>query len=164
MPAADRLRETIAALIDRARKQRIPVVFLQNDGPAGTLDEPGSPGWQLALPVQREDLVIRKTSDDGFAGTGLDRVLAEHGAACLAVVGAISEMCVAATVRSALQHGFEVLLPHDGHGTYDVPAGPGGSPMVPAALAARAAEWSMGDAVTILGSAAELVFVDRSAG
>jgi hypothetical protein len=31
-------------------------------------------------------------------------------------------MCVAATARTALARGFRVVLPHDGHATYDIPA------------------------------------------
>jgi len=61
----------------------------------------------------------------------------------------MSEMCVAATARSAMERGYEVVLAHDAHGTYDVPALAIGEPEVPAELAARAAEWSLGDEVHI---------------
>jgi hypothetical protein len=34
-------------------------------------DEPGTPGWQLALATVESgsEVVIRKSTDDGFAGT-----------------------------------------------------------------------------------------------
>lgn len=40
-----------------------------------------------------------------------------------------------------------MVLAHDAHGTYPVPALSIGEPDVPAELAARAAEWSLGDDV-----------------
>ncbi len=61
----------------------------------------------------------------------------------------MSEMCVAATARSAIERGYEVVLAHDAHGCYQIPALAFGEPEVPAELAARAAEWSLGDDVLI---------------
>lgn len=61
----------------------------------------------------------------------------------------MSEMCVAATARSAMERGHEVVLAQDAHGTYHVPAPASGEPEVPAELAARAAGWSLGGDVLI---------------
>lgn len=69
-------------------------------------------------------------------------------------------MCVAATARAALELGYGVLLPHDAHATYNVPAGPG-SEEVPAAMAARAAEWSLGDEIVICVSSREVNFIEN---
>jgi streptothricin hydrolase len=41
----------------------------------------------------------------------------------------MSEMCVSATARSALQRGIAVVLAHDAHATYDIPAMPGIAPL-----------------------------------
>jgi hypothetical protein len=41
----------------------------------------------------------------------------------------MSEMCVSATARSALQRGIVVVLAHDAHATYDIPAMPGIAPL-----------------------------------
>lgn len=104
------------------------------------------------------DHVVRKREDDGFQGTHLHAWLQAKAIRNIALCGVLAEMCVAATARSALQHGYGVILPHDGHATYDVPAGPGGSPPVPAALAARAAEWSLGNEIRIVPLATDVVF------
>lgn len=105
-------------------------------------------------------MVIRKTRDNGFDDTGLDAILTAFGVRDLAICGVLSEMCVAATARAALARGYGVLLPHDAHATYDVPAG-SGSQSVPAAMAARAAEWSLGDDVRICASARDVRFAER---
>lgn len=161
VPGHATLTSSVEVLLEKARSAWAPVIFLQNDGPAGASDEPFQAGWKLYFPPRSGELVIRKTSDDGFDGTDLDAILTSFGVRDLVISGMLSEMCVAATARAALQRGYGVLLPHDAHATYDVPAGPG-SQGVPAAMAARAAEWSLGDEVRICASASDVRFAERN--
>lgn len=161
VPGHALLRSMVELLLGRARLAWAPVIFLQNDGPAGALDEPLQAGWKLHFPPLSGEVVIRKTDDDGFDGTDLDAILTAFGVKNLVICGVLSEMCVAATARGALERGYCVLLPHDAHATYDVPAG-SGSQGVPAVLASRAAEWSLGDEVRICASAREVRFKDRT--
>lgn len=158
VPDHARLMRATELMVGNARSAGALVVFLQNDGPEGAPDAPGTEGWALALAVQPGEAVLRKSEDDGFAETDLEARLRNAGAETVAVCGVLSEMCVAATVRAALDHGFRVLLAHDAHATYDVPPGPGGSPGVPARMAARAAEWSLGDEIVILDAADQVAF------
>jgi nicotinamidase-related amidase len=115
----------------------------------------------LYFSPRSHETVVRKARDDGFDGTDLDGILTALGVRNIAICGVLSEMCVAATAREAMRLGYGVLLPHDAHATYDVPAGPG-SESVPAAMAARAAEWSLGDEIRICASADEVRFVVRN--
>ena len=142
LPAAQRQLEA-------ARAAGALVVFLQNDGGAGEPDQSETVGWQLAFVPQPGDVVVRKRYDNGFNGTDLDALLRSHHVKTISISGLLSEMCVAATARSAMERGYEVVLAHDAHGTYHVPALAHGEPEVPAKLAARAAEWSLGDHVLI---------------
>ncbi|MEJ1130150.1 isochorismatase family protein [Variovorax sp. CCNWLW225] len=158
VPGSTALLPALESLLARARVANASVIFLQNDGPPGAVDEPDTAGWQLYFVPQEGDQVVRKSEDDGFMGTELHTLLKAKGIQNIAICGVLSEMCVAATARSAMQRGYGVILPRDGHATYDVPSGPGGSPPVPAALAARAAEWSLGDEILIVPSVAEVVF------
>lgn len=161
VPGHAALLAAIGTLLARARAADAPVIFLQNDGPAGAIDEAGTAGWALYFAPRDGEHVVRKCEDDGFAGTRLDTLLEANGVCNVAICGVLSEMCVAATARAAMQRGYGVVLAHDGHATCDVPPGPGGSPGVPAALAARAAEWSLGDEIHIVSSAADVVFTGR---
>lgn len=158
VPGHTALLAALQNLLDRARAAQAPVIFLQNDGPAGAVDEPNTTGWALYFVPHEGEHVVRKREDDGFIGTPLHSLLTAKGARHIAVCGVLSEMCVAATARSAMQRGYGVILPHDCHATYDVPSGPGGSPLVPAAFAARAAEWALGDEIRVVPSAADVVF------
>lgn len=158
VPAHMPLLEAIGTVIDAARTARAPVIFLQNDGAPGTPDAPHQPGWELHFPQLPGEIIVRKTMDDGFEQTGLHETLTRLGIRTLVLCGVLSEMCVAATARGAMQRGYGVILPHDAHATYDVPPGPGGSAGVPASMAARAAEWSLGDQVMIAPSVEDVRF------
>ena len=145
---APELTERVAELIRRATDAGAFVVQLQNDGAPGQVDEPGQPGWELALPG---GTVVRKSSDDGFAETRLGALLAERNVRRVAVCGVLSEMCVSATTRSALSRGLGVVLPRDGHGTYDLDD-------IPAAVVARVAEHALGDQPELVASTAQVLF------
>lgn len=56
------------------------------------------------------------------------------------------------------------MLAHDSHGTYDVPPFAAAEPGVPAELAARAAEWSIGDTILIPARAGDVRFAASEAG
>jgi nicotinamidase-related amidase len=160
VPAAAGLLAAVRDLMRRAREARALVVQLQNDGLPGTADEPHTGGWELFLPVAEGDgqHVIRKDTDDGFHQTGLSSLLTNYGVRHLAVCGVMSEMCVSATARSALNLGYHVVLPHDGHATYDIPAVEGLADAVPHAMASRVAEWALGDEIDIIAHAANVQF------
>jgi nicotinamidase-related amidase len=137
----------VGALATAARAAGALVVHVQHDGAVGAPDEPGAPGWELALEPVSGEHVIRKRGEDGFHGTGLQSLLHRRGVGAIALCGVQSEMCVAATARVALAHGLTVVLPRGAHGTYPIPAdGPSGV-AVPASHVARVAEWSLGDEI-----------------
>lgn len=67
-------------------------------------------------------------------------------------------MCILATARTALDRGYRVVLPHDAHSTYDIPAMPEIGDVVPAAAVSRVAEWALGDEIEIVARAADVRF------
>lgn len=147
VPGAGRLVGRTSELLDRARAAGAVVVHLQNDGPPGADDEPHTAGWELYLPVKvgAREHVIRKPRDDGFDGTPLGQRLIGAGVRSVAICGVMSEMCVQATARTALARGYRVVLPHDAHATYNIPAVPGVSDEIPAHVVSRVAAWALGD-------------------
>ncbi|MEN2420374.1 cysteine hydrolase family protein [Streptomyces rimosus] len=159
-PHAAAVQKRLEDLVDRARAAGALIVHLQNDGAPGMSDETGTKGWELHLPVVPgpREVVIRKTEDDGFHETPLGDLLTGAGVRSLVVCGVMSEMCVLATARSALEREYRVVLPHDAHGTYDVPPAPGETEGVPAAMASRVAEWALGDEVEIVAYAKDVPF------
>lgn len=147
VPGAAQLLDRVGVLLDRARAADAVVVHLQNDGPPGADDEPGTPGWELYLPVKPgpREHVLRKPRDDGFDATPLGEILVSAGVRSLVICGLMSEMCVHATAKTALARGYQVVVPYDAHATYDVPAVPGVADGVAAQVASRVAAYSLGD-------------------
>jgi nicotinamidase-related amidase len=144
VPDAAGLLDRANELLERARAAGALVVHLQNDGPPGADDEPNTPGWELYLPVAPgpREHIVRKPRDDGFDATRLGQLLTADGVRSLAVCGVMSEMCVQATARTALARGYRVVLPHDAHATYSIPAVPGVSEEIPAHTVSRVAAWA----------------------
>jgi nicotinamidase-related amidase len=159
VPQAKDLMAAVDELLARAREAGALIVHLRNAGSPGGLDEPGVLTWELHRKPAPGELVIDKADDDGFRDTPLAHELEQRGVQRLTICGVMSEMCVAATARGALQLGYGVVLAHNAHGTYDVPAGPGASQRVPAPLAARAAEWSLGDGIELVSNARSVRFI-----
>lgn len=129
-------------------------------GHPGASDEPGTPGWELAHPAWERvaEYVIRKSTDDGFHRTGLRNLLTDRGVRDLAVCGVMSEMCVSTTARAALKLGYHVVLPHDAHATYDIPAVTGLADAVPHVMVSRVAEWALSDEIDVIAHAAHVRF------
>ncbi|MEV5705520.1 isochorismatase family protein [Actinoallomurus sp. NPDC052274] len=148
---ADGLVYNVSDLLFRARQAQALVIHLQNDGPVGAVDEPGSPGWELCL-TNADEAVVRKTSDDGFSDTPLGALLERRQVRRIALGGLLSEMCVSATARTALAQGFSVVLPRDAHSTYPLDD-------IPARVVARVAEHSLGDEIELARTSAVVEFV-----
>ncbi len=152
---AAQLTTRLGDLLAKARQAGALIIHLQNDGAAGAVDEHGLPGWQLHLTPAEDEQVIRKSHDDGFADTTLGQLLESHKVRRIVIGGLLSEMCVSATARTALSQGFQVVLPHDAHGTYDVDD-------IPASVVARVAEHALGDGIELAGSSAEVRFTSST--
>lgn len=108
-----------SALIERAREENVPVIFVQH------ADEglvAGSDAWQIVpelVPAEGEP-VIHKHYPDSFEGTTLADTLAEIGASHLVVAGAQTDACIRFTTHRALAEGYDLTLVGDCHTTNDL--------------------------------------------
>lgn len=111
----------LKTLIDRAYTAGVPVIYIQNNGPEGEVDEPGSPGWKIlpALQPHLADIVIEKTTPDSFHQTPLQAELTARGVNSLVIAGLQTDWCVQATTRQAAALGYAVTLVRDCHSTFD---------------------------------------------
>jgi nicotinamidase-related amidase len=115
--------ERIAALIARARESRTPIFFVQHDGGPDHPFHPGKPGFpfhEKLAPLPDDDVTV-KHRGSAFHGTDLDTKLRAAGIDTLIVCGMQSEYCVDSAVRGAVERGYRVVLPADGHTTADTP-------------------------------------------
>ena len=108
----------ISSLVDRARTEQIPVVWVQDSLDGRT----GSDDWQLVpeLSPGASEPLIHKHYGDSFEATELESVLSGLGVGRLVVVGAQTDMCIRSTLHGALARGYDATLVADAHTTEDL--------------------------------------------
>ncbi len=105
--------------IESARSDEAVVIWVQNDGPEGDVDEPFSDGWQLHFTPESNELVVRKQTQDVFeSNPDLASQLREAGVETVELIGMQSEYCVQASARGAKAAGFTVVLKPELHATF----------------------------------------------
>jgi nicotinamidase-related amidase len=104
-------------LLTAFRSAGEPVLHLRHvwDAPEATFMRPGTEGVEIHPLVAPEpgETVIEKREPNGFVGTGLADELRRQGVEEIVVAGMMSSMCVDATVRAAVDLGFEATVVHD---------------------------------------------------
>lgn len=108
----------IGDLVERARTEGIPVVWVQH-ADDGLVE--GTQDWQIVAdlhPGEAEPLVA-KNHGDSFEGTTLEAELAGLGVGRLIVTGAESDACVRSTIHGGFTRGYDVTLVGDAHTTGD---------------------------------------------
>jgi nicotinamidase-related amidase len=119
VPDAPSFLDRFEQRIEKARMQGELVVFVQNDGPEGDVDEPGSEGWQLWFEPIVGERVVRKTTQNVFeSNPDLADELRELGVDRVELIGMQSEFCVQASARGAKAHQFAVALNPQLHATF----------------------------------------------
>lgn len=117
----DEVLQSIQLLLERARAQGTPVIYVQHEEVPGQQLEANTPAWQIhpAIAPRADETVVRKESPDAFHRTNLQEELQARGIKSLIVMGMQTEYCVDTTTRRAVTQGYDVLLVSDAHTTYD---------------------------------------------
>ena len=119
VPNADDFLAKFEKRIEEARAAGWSVVFVQNDGPEGDIDEPFSDGWQLHFTPLEGERVVRKTTQNVFeSNPELAGELKAAGIDEVELIGMQSEYCVQASARGAKAAGFKVTLQPQLHATF----------------------------------------------
>ncbi len=114
----DAVVANISDLVENARRERVPVVWVQH---SDEQLEKGSAGWRIVpelKPTDKEPLV-EKHYADSFDGTTLETVLSGLGIGRLVVAGAQTDECIRATLHGAVVRGYDATLVSDAHTTED---------------------------------------------
>jgi nicotinamidase-related amidase len=116
----DAVVANIGSLVEKARRERIPVVWVQHS------DEQlarGSDDWRIVpelTPAAADaEPLVEKSYGDSFEDTNLEEVLSGLGVGRLVVVGAQTDACIRSTLHGALVRGYDATLVSDAHTTED---------------------------------------------
>lgn len=113
---ADHVGELTAAFRRQGRPVVIATFALSRTGADGQplREEPEGFREPLAvLDVQPDDLRITRTTWSAFSGTGLDKLLGDHGITRLVLTGVATSIGVESTAREAHDLGYEVVIASD---------------------------------------------------
>ncbi|HVQ71811.1 MAG TPA: isochorismatase family protein [Bradyrhizobium sp.] len=115
--------ERINRLVAMVRERSGVVIFMQHCNGAEDDFVPGTPGWVLLPELRRDptDIVVQKTLNDPFAGTDLSARLQAIAPDRILITGWATDLCVDATVRSAVSNHYNVVVVTDGHTLNDRP-------------------------------------------
>ncbi|MBN1305199.1 MAG: isochorismatase family protein [Anaerolineales bacterium] len=111
-----RVVSNIGMAVERARAQRVPVIWVQHSDDELVY---GSPGWQLVpelVPAEGETRIY-KQFNSSFEQTSLEETLAVLGATHIVLTGAATNWCIRATAYGALERGYDLTLISDAHTT-----------------------------------------------
>ena len=113
---APRVIQNVARVVERARGQGVPVIWVQH---ASEDLVPDSAAWQWVpeLVPAAGELRIHKRFNSAFEQTSLDGELARLGASHIVLAGAMSNWCIRATAHAALERGYDLTLVEDAHTT-----------------------------------------------
>ena len=108
----------IGSLVDKARRERVPVVWVQHS------DEQlakGSDEWRIVPELTPGDSEprVEKNYADSFEDTTLETVLSGLGVGRLVLAGAQTDECIRSTLHGAVVRGYDATLVSDAHTTED---------------------------------------------
>jgi nicotinamidase-related amidase len=114
----DAVVANIGALVDRARDEGVPIVWVQH---SDEHLERGSEDWEYVPQLARRESepLVHKRFGDSFEDTDLEEVLARAGVGRLVVTGAQTDACIRSTIHGAFARGYDVTLVGDAHTTED---------------------------------------------
>jgi nicotinamidase-related amidase len=114
----DAVVANIAALVHRARREGVAVVWIQHSDEQLARE---SDDWRIVPELAPGDAepLVEKNYGDAFEGTTLETVLYGLEVGRLVVAGAQTDACVRSTLHGALVRGYDVTLVSDAHTTED---------------------------------------------
>ncbi len=109
----------INTLVDKARKEDVPVIWVQHSDEGLVRD---SEGWAYVPELRRRDdePLVHKNYGDSFEDTELEDLLADRGVGRIVVTGAQTDACIRSTLHGAFARGYDVTLVGDAHTTEDL--------------------------------------------
>ena len=111
----------VTNIIDAARKNNVEVIYVQHDDGPGTGFSFGDNDFEIAdqvAPKGNEKIFI-KTINSCFGNNDLANYLRESREKDLMIVGLQTNFCIDASVKSAFERGYKVIIPKGTNSTFD---------------------------------------------
>ena len=108
-------------MVEAARKNGIEVIFMQHDAGPGSGMSAGDEAFEMIDELRPEagEKVFVKTINSCFGNRDLKVYLEQQEDKRLMVIGLQTNYCIDATVKSAFERGFDVIIPEGTNSTFD---------------------------------------------
>lgn len=113
--------ENVSRIIDTARKNNAEVIYVQHDDGPGTGFSIGDKDFEIAdqvAPMAGERIFIKEINSF-FGNKELAEYLEKSADKELMIVGLQTNFCIDASVKSAFERGFRVVIPEGTNSTFD---------------------------------------------
>ena len=119
--AYDSFVEKTAKLIGAARENRVEVIYVQHDAGPGSGLSAGDDGFEIADQVspEKDEKVFVKTINSCFGNPEFRKYMEQQEDKRLMIIGLQTNYCIDATVKSAFERGYEVIIPEGTNSTFD---------------------------------------------
>ncbi len=121
---AARIIPNIKALLNYARRQKVPIIYA-TDAHVPSVDpefnvwgrhaEAGSWGAEIVeeLKPRKGDFRILKRKYSAFQGTNLDQLLSKLEVETVVLTGVVTDICIQHTAADAFFRGYKIIIPKD---------------------------------------------------
>ncbi len=113
--------ENVSRIIDTARRNNVEVIYVQHDDGPGTGFSIGDKDFEIAdqvAPMAGEKIFIKEINSC-FGNKELAEYLEKDDDKEVMIVGLQTNFCIDASVKSAFERGFRVVVPKGTNSTFD---------------------------------------------
>ncbi len=103
----------LKTLINKARKNDVEVIFIRHDDGANSEMTKGKSGFEIYSefePLENEKIFDKKVNSP-FIESGLLQYLKTKNEKAIVVAGLQTDLCIDASIKGAVEHGFNVVVP-----------------------------------------------------
>ena len=113
--------ENIQKLLKTARENNLEIVYVRHDDGQGTDLAYGTDAWQVYSEIKPEkgEYIVEKTYNSAFHKTDLRDYLNSKNIDTVILTGMQTEYCIDATLKSAFDYEYEIIIPEETNTTFD---------------------------------------------
>lgn len=111
----------VTNIIDTARKNGVELIYVQHDDGPGTGFSVGDKDFEIAeqvAPIAGEKIFVKEINSF-FGNKELTEYLEKEDDKDVMIVGLQTNFCIDASVKSAFERGFRVIIPEGTNSTFD---------------------------------------------
>ena len=119
--AFDTFTERTTQLVNAARKNNVEVIFVQHDAGPNSGMSVRDEAFEIIdriTPIEGEKVFV-KTINSCFGNKDFKQYLKQQTDKRLMIIGLQTNYCIDATVKSAFERGYEVIIPEGTNSTFD---------------------------------------------